>query len=707
MQFIGSVSKKGILADNLEKEVDNLPVTDGVYYRNFPIISTFDGSIQLDALCCSDDYGVLIFHIYEEQDYNVSFFDTVENAHLRVISLLSEVKSLSIRRQLIVPVTSFVYAPRLIDNELDFEEDDMFIIRHASELSQLLSKCEWDASNNMKAVLSRMQSLTGLKSKTQKREYIKKPDSKGATLRKLESDLATLDINQTRAVLENVDSVQRIRGLAGSGKTIVLARKIAHLHAQNSDWKIAITFNTRSLKEQFKRLISLFYKDARQTSEEPNWKNVNIMQAWGSPSSDGVYYRACVSNNVKYYDFSSAKYICSSNETELQAVCRDWLEHKPVKVKKLYDLILVDEAQDFTPEFLRLCYELLGDKKRLVYAYDELQNLSDSSMPSPDEIWGVDSLGQPVVSFDNKACDIILDVCYRNPGPILSAAHALGFGIYRDEMIQMFDFSELWSEIGYEVKAGELAEGKYVELARSVRSSPTLLTSHNTVDELIQFRCFNSLIEESDWIASEILKNLNDDELLPGDIIVIFPDAMRLRSSVGYLREKLYALGVKSNIAGVTSSPDEFFSDDSITFTSIYRAKGNEAAVVYILGAGWCNGVYELSKRRNVLFTAMTRTKAWLRVCGSGANFMKLQKEFEKVKSNDFKLCFTYPTAEQRETMRVVNRDMTVSERRRVNQARNKAEDLTMLLSSEVNPEDIPLEVRNRLIAMLKGQGAS
>lgn len=704
MQFIGSASKKGILATDLERGVSNLPETEGVYYRNFPIISTFDGAIQLDALCCSADYGVLIFHIYEEQDYNVGFFETVENAHLRVISLLSEVKSLTKKRNLIVPVNSFVYAPRLIDNEHDFEEDDMFVIRNTSEISQILEECDWDSADNMKAVLSRMQSLTGLKSKTQKREYLKRPDSKGATLRKLESDLATLDINQTRAVLENVDSVQRIRGLAGSGKTIVLARKIAHLHAQQSDWKIAVTFNTRSLKEQFTRLISLFYKDARQTNEEPNWKNVNILHAWGSPNSDGVYYKACLDSNVKYYDFSMAKSICASDETEFQAVCRNWLEHKPSIVNKMYDLILIDEAQDFTPEFLKLCSELLGNTKRLVYAYDELQNLSDSSMPSPDEIWGVDSNGQPVVSFDNKACDIILDVCYRNPGPILSAAHALGFGIYRDEMIQMFDFSELWSEIGYEVISGTLEEGKYVELARSERSSPTLLTSHNTIDDLIQFKCFNGLIEESDWIASEILNNLHNDELLPSDIIVIYPDAMKLRGNVGYLRDKLFSLGVKTNIAGVTSSPDEFFSEDAITITSIYRAKGNEAAIVYIMGAGWCNATYELSKRRNVLFTAMTRTKAWLRVCGSGSYFIKLYEEFEKVKSSGFRLCFTYPTAEQRETMRVVNRDMTASERRRVNQARNKAEDLTKLLSSEVNPEDIPLEVRTRLIAMLKGQ---
>ena len=44
---------------------------------------------------------------------------------------------------------------------------------------------------------------------------------------------------------------------AGSGKTIVLALKVAYLHAHHPDWTIAVTFNTRSLKGQFERLINL------------------------------------------------------------------------------------------------------------------------------------------------------------------------------------------------------------------------------------------------------------------------------------------------------------------------------------------------------------------------------------------------------------------------------------------------------------------
>ena len=73
-------------------------------------------------------------------------------------------------------------------------------------------------------------------------------------------------------------------------------------------------------------------------------------------------------------------------------------------------------AQDFDPSFLQLCYHSLTAEKRLVYAYDELQSLTDASLPAPEEIFGVDARGKPLVTFDGSVAsqDIILDKCYRN-----------------------------------------------------------------------------------------------------------------------------------------------------------------------------------------------------------------------------------------------------------------------------------------------------
>ena len=146
--------------------------------------------------------------------------------------------------------------------------------------------------------------------------------------------------------VETVNGVQRIRGLAGSGKTIVLARKVAYLHAKNPDWKIAVTFNTRSLKKQFENLITSFVYE--QTNELPNFEKIKIIHAWGSPSMEGVYYNAALSTNSKYFDFRSAKnYRKSTDQNEFDFACKALLDHQH-SFSPLYDLILIDEAQDFT-----------------------------------------------------------------------------------------------------------------------------------------------------------------------------------------------------------------------------------------------------------------------------------------------------------------------------------------------------------------------
>ncbi len=52
------------------------------------------------------------------------------------------------------------------------------------------------------------------------------------------------------------------------------------------------------------------------------------------------------------------------------------------------------------------------------------------------------------MSQEKQKQDVVLNTCYRNSRPILASAHALGFGIYRDQgLVQMFDESQLWLDI--------------------------------------------------------------------------------------------------------------------------------------------------------------------------------------------------------------------------------------------------------------------
>jgi superfamily I DNA and RNA helicase len=346
--------------------------------------------------------------------------------------------------------------------------------------------------------------------------------------------------------------------------------------------------------------------------------------------------------------------------------------------------------------------------KRLVYAYDELQNLSNKSIASPEDIFGRQPDGSPIVTLQNlpnrPKQDIILEKCYRNPGPILTAAHALGFGIYHEpSLIQMFDNAGLWEEIGYEVTAGRLHDGQDVTLARTPESSPDFLQNHSPIDDLISFHAFDSYQEQDLWLVSEIERNLDEDELKPNDIMVVHCNPLTTRDATSAARAMLFKKEINNNLAGVTNSPDQFFGDKAVTFTSIYRAKGNEAALVYIINANEIFAGKELARKRNILFTAMTRSKAWVRVLGVGPLMPHLVAEYKRVVDAEFRLRFRYPTAEQRQEMNVVHRDMTDAEKRTLQKKKRQVDLLARDLErGDLSVDDLSPETILRLKKALK-----
>ena len=110
------------------------------------------------------------------------------------------------------------------------------------------------------------------------------------------------------------------------------------------------------------------------------------------------------------------------------------------------------------------------------------------------------------------------------------------------------------------------------------------------------------------------------------------------------------------------TSADVFFMPgaESVTFTGIYRAKGNEAGMVYIVNAQECqSSTYNLARVRNRLFTAMTRSKACVRVLGVGPKMQQLVEEYNRIKQADYRLSFRYPTSAELEKLLIIHRDMT------------------------------------------------
>lgn len=291
-----------------------------------------------------------------------------------------------------------------------------------------------------------------------------------------------------------------------------------------------ITYSTRALKEQLVRYISKFYAD-KNGGELYDSNKIRIMQAWGSASAIGVYYDVCKHHGIAPLNFTQAKIKYGKNRAFSKA-CEEVLKAVP-EMDKMYDCILIDEAQDFDKSFLSLCLKVLGDEKRLVYAYDELQQLNEETMPTPKEIFE-----------EEIQNDTPLTVCYRNQSPVIVTAHAIGMGMYRE---------------------------------------------------------------------------------------------------------------------------------DSIVYTNIFRAKGNETFMVYIVNAQRCINSLVPRSDRNALFTAITRSKGWIKVMGYGEEMQSLCKEFEQVKKNGFKLHFDrYPSEIEREQMVLNNSDLDEQTLKSIQDARSK-----------------------------------
>ena len=681
------------LAELFEKRAD----IDGSLYLGYPIIGTSQGGYQIDALLISREHGVVIFNIVEGTDTSINIEEAQDDSINKIQSKLLQHKILTHKRKLMVEIGVVTFAPAWSSKPNNIDQNDYLIITSEADLNKYLNQQKWLSGEYFEKLNSVIQAMTSIRKRKQ-RNYVQKENSRGAKLHKLEESIANLDRNQSAAVIETVEGVQRIRGLAGSGKTIVLALKAAYLHAKHPDWNIAITFNSRSLKNQFKQLINTF--TIEHISEEPDWEKVKIIHAWGSPSIDGIYYEFCKRHNIEYRDLNSAKMIAKYGQ-EFDKVCEEAL-NKVKTFERYYDAILIDEAQDFSEHFLRLCYEILKEPKRIVYAYDELQNLNKKTMESPEVIFGKDSQGKPCVQLQNKPGepkqDIILEKCYRNSRPILTSAHALGFGIYRKEgLIQMFENTGLWRDIGYQVEEGSLEDGKFVKLSRTNNTSPKFLESHSPIEDLIILKSCDNNQAQIEWLINEIEKNLKEDELKADDIMVIHSNPLTTKQAVGDARALLFEKGINSNLAGVTTSPDDFFREEAITFTGINRAKGNEAAMIYVINAQECFSGSELAIKRNILFTAMTRSKAWLRVLGYGENMRGLVEEFNKIREKDFVLEFTYPTEEERKKMNLINREINPKERGLIAKSRSSLKELIEAIEKgDIQKEDLPQELINK-----------
>ena len=649
---------KDILEGIVHEFNTTYPYVQGEAYLGYPIyfnkVTNEKTSVDMALIT---KIGEFIFNVLtiEVPNYN----DIQDDIYVRVKEKFKRLPHLRSGKKLKFDFYSITYSIKqvspIVDCPIAFSVDDaMEFIKQNREQEQF-------SDFDYNAILSAIQEAYGLNIRVERPGAVL--GTKAYMINEANALIEKYDHAQMDAILGDMTGIQRIRGMAGSGKTVVLARKAVEIFMAHRDWTIVITYSTRALKEQLVRYISKFYAD-KNDGELYDSDKIRIMQAWGSASAIGVYYDVCKHHGIVPLNFTQAKTKYGKDRAFSKA-CEEVLKAVP-EMDKMYDCILIDEAQDFDKSFLSLCLKILGNEKRLVYAYDELQQLNEETMPTPKEIFG-----------EEIQNDTPLTVCYRNQSPVIVTAHAIGMGMYREEdylPLQMPSSPNVWEAIGYR-SDGEIKDDVEVTLYRTPETSPELLKVDK--NEIIDFISYSNFTELKEALIQFLKDDIEKEKLLPSDIMVIDMDGIGSLSNRANIMSMIdldddYKGDLSIHMAG-SLSPEDFFREDSIVYTSIFRAKGNETFMVYIVNAQRCINSLVPRSDRNALFTAITRSKGWVRVMGYGEEMQSLCKEFEEVKKNGFRLHFDhYPSERERKQMVLNNSDLDEQTLKSIQDARNK-----------------------------------
>ncbi|MBT2278850.1 DEAD/DEAH box helicase [Priestia megaterium] len=483
------------------------------------------------------------------------------------------------------------------------------------------------------------------------------------------------DDTQLDASLTITNEAERIRGLAGTGKTVILAIKAARLHRKHPTAKIVYTFSTHSLYNQVKRLISKYYR--KITGNEPDWDYLKVLHGWGGRTTgEGLYYNACTKNGVSALNYGHLKF----EENPFGAACANLLEHK---LKEEYDYVLIDEAQDMPLEFFRLVEKVTKKPKRIIWAYDELQTTSNIKIPDSVDLFGENEDGSPKVPLKHEH-DYILKKSYRNHHDVLMLAFGLGFGLYSEKGItQIIKDEETWNAIGFNV-ATPLKTSQMVTIERPRENSPNNINEHFPDFGILNINKYKDKSTEIIGVSQEIVRLINEQQVNPQDIMVIDMDT-RPKDNLLSIQNYLYENGISSMIPGLIDGAKDFLIDDNVTLTTVRRAKGNEVPIVFVIGAERIytfKNKYEKRILRNMIFIAITRSKGWLVLSASGSLAESLNDEYNKLLEDikKGKYNFEFPSEEMLKELEELN--LLSEDNKKVEEFQSNAEILAKLAES-------------------------
>ncbi|MGV8088113.1 MAG: DEAD/DEAH box helicase [Methanomicrobiales archaeon] len=442
------------------------------------------------------------------------------------------------------------------------------------------------------------------------------------------------------------------------------------MHQNHPDWDIAYVFFTQSVYGDIRHNIE---RTLIGLGKELDPEKLKIFHAWGSFEREGLYRYICRSHGIRplgVFDTKPYKYA-----EGLAFSAKMLLEQ--TTISPLFDAILIDEGQDMVfknPELqyqgkqsiywmaysaLRPVHPDRPEIRRLIWAYDEYQNINTMEIPSAKAIFGEEQgLDKLLLGYYKGRVpkNIIMKESYRTPGPVILAAHALCMGMFnREGMIAGPTQKSEWELLGYDV-TGTFQKNSVITLERLPENSKNPLTHFQGMPPLFSFNLFPTEEEEYQKLARTLYKLIKVDHIPPKNRILVVH--LNKRHKMDLFTPYLAEQGISYYFPGesdtnINHTPDyrdkrprDFWKEGAITIANVNQAKGNEADFVYVIGLEDIAADSMNVQSRNSLFVAMTRTKGWVSLLGTGDPidpfYQEILQLWMMLKEDPFKISFHY-----------------------------------------------------------------
>lgn len=518
---------------------------------------------------------------------------------------------------------------------------------YINSISSLLGKIAWNGSDKQfDDILSLIEGTWDFRGSQKPIDTSKKPETVNDFIQVSLNRTFKQDNAQRQISMQIPNGPQRIRGLAGTGKTVVLSLKAALTVLRKPEYKILYLFNTQSLYNLIERQIGDYY--AKEAKSSLPQGSIDILHAWGGRTTgEGLYSKICNIYGITPLTLRDVP----RDIDQLGYIFRDLEAKFGEKIQPIYDMVLVDEAQDFPNEVFNIIYRITKDPKRIVVAYDDFQSLKALKIREFDELFGNDAKGNPRFPegtltgnyAGGVAKDFVLPNCYRNPRNVLMVAHGIALGIKRPGgVVDSVDRTSDWKALGYQVNKpvdkSIITAGDDVEVERLDRNSTNvlekiLIENKKTSKNLIQIEKLDTDENEIIYIAERIKSLIETQGVSPHEIYVITIETKSSEDFLKKIRSKLNDFNIKSIMPGFVESSRHFHEKDCVVLTTPFRAKGNEANIVFVTN---CQSVtYDATfRKRNSFFVSVTRTRGWCYITGVGDGMVNLINEITELQKD-------------------------------------------------------------------------